>query len=306
MMQRRRFLTILAGAGTGLALGTGAGAQTARWRGVALGARARIEIDHPESARLLAAARAEIARLEAIFSLYRRDSALVRLNAAGAQDAPAPDLVRLLALAGRVHRATGGAFDPTIQPLWALHAAHAVQGTDPEPTALAEARARVGFDRVSVSPARIAFDRAGMALTLNGIAQGYIADRVAELLAAEGLPGALVQTGEIRAIGRRPDGSAWPVGVSDGAGGVAERIALADRAVATSAPRGTVLDTAGRVGHLFDPATGHPGGAWRTVSVTADSAAVADGLSTAFCLMQRPDIDAALARFPDARLAHLA
>lgn len=306
MMQRRRFLTILAGAGAGLTLGTGVGAQTARWSGVALGARARIEIEHPESERLLASARSEIARLEGVFSLYRRDSALVRLNTAGMQEAPAFDLVRLLDLAGRVHRATGGAFDPTVQPLWALHAAHAAAGTEPDPAALAEARARVGFGGVSVSPGRIAFDRAGMGLTLNGIAQGYIADRVAELLAAEGLPGALVETGEIRAIGRRRDGSAWPVGVSDGAGGVAERIALADRAVATSAPRGTVLDAAGRVGHLLDPRTGRPGGAWRTVSVTADSAAVADGLSTAFCLMPRPDIDAALPHFPDARLAHLA
>jgi len=312
MTTRRRFLTILAGAGLagaapGAMPGPAASApEPVRWRGVALGAEATIALAHPQAPRLIAAARAEIARLEAVFSLYRPDSALSRLNRDGAIAAPPLDLVALLGLARRVHRATAGAFDPTVQPLWRLHATHAVEGTMPAPDEIDAARALVGLDAVAVSPARIALARPGMALTLNGIAQGYIADRVGALLAAEGLPGALIETGEIRALGTRPDGSPWPVGLADGAGGVARRIDLADRAVATSAPEGTLLDHAGKVGHILDPRTGRPGGRWRSVSVTAGRAGVADALSTGFCLMSRAAIEAALAQFPDARLAHCA
>ncbi|MGM0583648.1 MAG: FAD:protein FMN transferase [Pseudomonadota bacterium] len=306
MTTRRRFLTILAGAGAGLALGpTPAAGGVTRWRGVALGARATIALAHPEAERLIATARDEIARLEAVFSLYREDSALMRLNRAGALEGPPMELVELLGLAGRVHGATGGAFDPTVQPLWRLHARYAAEGTRPPAEAVAEAQARAGFGHVRVSAGRVAFARDGMALTLNGIAQGYIADRVAALLAREGLPGALIETGEIRAIGARPDGTPWRVGLEDGAGGLAAEVALRDRAVATSAPAGTLLDAAGRVGHIIDPRTGRPGGRWRSVSVTAPSAGLADGLSTAFCLMEEDGIRVALARFPEARLAHI-
>ena len=55
-----------------------------------------------------------------------------------------------------------------------------------------------------------------MALTLNGIAQGYIADRVVALLRAEGLSDVLVNTGELRALGGHPDGGGWPVSLNDG------------------------------------------------------------------------------------------
>jgi thiamine biosynthesis lipoprotein len=81
---------------------------------------------------------------------------------------------------------------------------------------------------------------------------------------------------------------------------------LRDQALASSAPLGTVFDAAGTAGHILDPrsgATARP--RFRLVSVTAPSAALADGLSTALCLMDRPQIDATLARFPAARLAYL-
>ena len=160
------------GAGAQGAIGQGA-LRVTDWRGIALGAEARLILAHPDSDRLVAAALDELARLERIVSLYRRDSELSRLNAAGMLDAPSTELVELLALAGLVHDATGGVFDPSIQPLWAAYAAAGAEGrapTDPERTA---ALARVGWEGVTVDPGRITL-RPGMALTLNGIAQGYI------------------------------------------------------------------------------------------------------------------------------------
>lgn len=294
---RRRFLAITAAAA--LAPRGARAVPLSHWQGHALGARATLALAHPDAEAIAARAFAEIARLEDIFSLYRAQSALSRLNAGGRLAAPPFELLECLSLAGAVHDATGGAFDPSVQPLWAAHAeAHATTGAPPGPEALAAARARLGWSHVSLSPAGIAFARPGMALTLNGIAQGFIADRVARLLAAEGLTEVLIDTGEIIAPGR----GGWPVRIADG-----PEVTLRAQALATSAPGGTSFDAAGREGHILDPRSGLPAAAgWRQVSVTAPSAALADALSTGFCLMERAAMPAALARFPGTRLAHLA
>jgi len=303
MTTRRRFLTIAAGAGAAAALGSARAAPPpARWQGVALGARASIAVAHPEAVRLIATARAEIDRLEGVFSLYRANSALSRLNTEGRLPAPPFELVTLLSEARRLHAETGGAFDPSVQPLWRLWAERAARGT--HPTEAEIAALPLGFGHVRIDAAEIAFARPGMALTLNGIAQGFIADRVAALLEREGLSDALIETGEIRAIGRRPDGAPWQAGIAAPDGRQVAETAVSDRALATSAPAGTLLDAAGALGHIIDPRTRRPGGHWTLVSVGAPRAAVADGLSTALCLLGADEAGAALAAFPGARLVH--
>lgn len=307
---RRRFVAIsaaaLGAAIAGLPVAAAATPPT-RWRGVALGAEASITLRHPEAERIIAACRAEIARLERIFSLYDARSALSRLNARGRLDAPPFELLELLGQCGAIHAATGGLFDPTVQPLWAAYAEAFAGGRAPGAETIGRALERVGWSGVAAEPGRIAFARPGMALTLNGIAQGYVADRVAALLRAEGLTDVLVNTGEMRALGGHPDGGAWPVSFDDGRSRPAGSMELRDAALASSAPLGTAFDAEGRVGHILDPRSGRPAAsAWRLVSVTARTAALADGLSTALCLMTRAEIDGTLAHFPDARLAYLA
>ncbi len=105
--------------------------------------------------------------------------------------------------------------------------------------------------------------------------------------AEAGLSTTLVNMGEIRAIGARPEGAPWRVGLADPdrPGVLTETIDLVDRAVATSAGAGFRFDSAGRFTHLFDPATGRSPSRYRTVSVIAPTATEADALSTAFSLM---------------------
>lgn len=261
---RRRFLLMAAAAG---ALGR-VTPERWEWRGSALGAEARIVLDGPRepAEAALAAVTAEIRRLEAIFSLQRPDSQLARLNAAGALGAPARDLRDLLAAAGRWRRVTEGAFDPAVQPLWT----HWARGPGPAETALA----RVRQARVGLAPGRVVLSP-GTALTLNGIAQGTVADRVAALLARHGFRPPLVDTGEMRLPGpeRR-----WLVLPAAGL-----RLRVAEAAVATSAPGAFNFDAAGRH-HLFDPLSGASPGWWRSVSVIAPTAETADALSTAFAV----------------------
>ncbi len=302
-LTRRRFIRIsAAAAGTALlARSGGAGApegdavsRCCTWRGVALGADAMLQVHHPDLAvadRLIEQSLAEVARLEKIFSLYREDSALRRLNRDGRLDEPPLELLDLMGLAEGFSRLTGGAFDVTVQPLWDLYAAHFSRAdadpSGPSQAALAAALERVGHDGIEVDTTRIAFTKPGMAVTLNGIAQGYITDRVVDLLRAAGLDCALVDMGESRAIGTRPGGDPWIVGLEDPLhpGRIAERIAVVNQAVATSGGYGTQFDGQGRFNHIFDPRSGET--SWRhlSVSVIAPSATTADALSTAFCLM---------------------
>ena len=310
-VRRRRVIGISAAAG-GLALlplappGTTRAAPLLRvWRGVALGADAVLQVHHPDPAvadRLIEAGLAEVERLERVLSLYRQESALARLNRDGQLAEPPPDLLRLLGEAASYSRLTAGAFDLTVQPLWDVYAAHFAQpGADPAgppAEALAAAVARVGHDRVEADPALVRFTRPGMAITPNGIGQGYVTDRVVELLRRGGIEHALVDMGETRAIGAYPDGGSWRIGLEDPAapGQAAETIPLADRAVATSGGYGTLFDPAGRFNHIFEPQTGRTSWRYRAVSVIAPTATMADALSTAFCVMPLDQTRAVAAR----------
>jgi thiamine biosynthesis lipoprotein len=295
---RRRFIAIAAAvAATAVWPRAGAAAMALHeWRGVALGAAATIRLAHPDEAaarRLLDRCATEIVRLERIFSLYRPDSALCRLNVAGALDLPPFELVELLGRAAAVSAATDGVFDATVQPLWRLYAEHfSAADADPAGPAVEAVLPLVGWRGVSVDDSRITLARTGMALTLNGIAQGYITDRVADLLRAEGMDHVLVDLGETRAIGTHPDGRPWRVGLADPAdpARIAERLSLADLALATSGGYGTRFEPTGRHNHLIDPRSGRSAPALRTVSVLARDATTADAASTALSFL--PDGDA--------------
>lgn len=305
-ISRRRFLSISAAA---IAVGGPACAGTLRqWRGIALGAEASITLLHRDADRLIKVAVDEIDRLEDVFSLYRAESALSRLNRDGVLDAPDFDLLECLGVCAEIHEATGGLFDPTIQPLWALYARHYTADAPPSSEEIAAARKLAGFSELHFDARSIRLTRSGMALSLNGIAQGYIADRVAERLRAEGLTDVLVNTGELQAVGTVPNGAGtgWPVSLDMGGKLRRDAIVLRDRALASSAPLGTVFDAAGRVGHILDPRSGVPSDAgWRLVSVSASRAAVADGLSTAGCLQTRKELTETISRFAGARLEYL-
>ncbi|MCY1298958.1 ApbE family protein [compost metagenome] len=109
----------------------------------------------------------------------------------------------------------------------------------------------------------------------------------------------MIDTGEFRALGGQPGGGGWPVRLESG-----ERLPLRQRALATSARLGTTFDQAARDGHILDPVTGMPAPAtWRSVSVSAPSAAIADALATAACLM--PDVESILAMNERFKGAHL-
>lgn len=291
MLTRRRFIAISAALAPSMAL---AEPRIHVETGTALGARVTLRLDHPDAPRLASMAMEEIRRLERVFSLYLADSALSILNSSGRLDAPPFELLECLAIAGTVHAASGGCFDPTVQPLWHAEARAREAGRPLSDGERAAARDLVDWSSVQLSPEAIVL-RPGMALTLNGIAQGYIADRVAALLATHGLTRALIDTGEMVAL----PGSQWPISLP-----IAGQVELRGRALATSSPLGMTFGGDGRSSHILDPRTGHPVvPLWRTISISAPRAAVADALSTAACLAEnRADIEALCKAFAQAAI----
>jgi thiamine biosynthesis lipoprotein len=296
---RRRFIRIAAAATLAQLVGPAARVRGEEerftaWRGLAMGNLTRIEIRHPDrgrAARILAAATQEIARLEALFTLYRADSALVRLNGAGLLADPPFDLVRLLAEARGYSERTGGAFDVTVQPIWQAYAAHFfVAGADPAgppSDVVRRATEMVDYRALEVEPGAIRLARPGMAVTLNGIAPGYMTDRIVELLKNEGLDYALVDLGEIRVVGSRADHEPWRAGIRDplDTRRIAIELPLTDQALATSGGYGFRFDRAGCFHHIFDPKSGTCPQAYASVSVLARTATAADALATACYLM---------------------
>lgn len=291
---RRRFLTITAAATT--LPGAAAAASVARWAGRALGGPVSMQLaglNDAEAQPIFAAVEAELARLEAIFSLYRDTSELVRLNRDGQLTAPSPELLSVLSLCNALHSASDGAFDPSIQPLWQALALN--KGADE----IAKARQAVGWSRVRFDTGSVRLSDGG-ALTLNGIAQGAVTDAVVDLLKSRGLQNVLVDMGEIAAVGQGPRGP-WSVGVALPDGTLVHRLTAQNRAVATSVPEAMPigLDRS----HILSP-KGTSVQA-KIASVSAPRAVLADGLSTALCLVPATQSDGVVQAFIGARIEYL-
>jgi len=292
-VSRRRALTIIAAAS---AFPTAAAARNHRerltWRGSVMGADASMTFYTASRDKALEAVDsclAEVDRLENIFSLYRAHSEISVLNRLGKLNSASHDMRRLLGLSRSIGNLTGGAFDPTVQPIWRLNAnwftAHP-GSSGPSPKDLAQACGPVDYRRIGIENARVVLG-SGQAITLNGIAQGYITDRIADVLCADGWTNLLLNLGEYRAIAARPDGTPFRVGLA----GNGATVSLTDRALATSAGTGFVFPSHSQDHtHLIDPKTGRSPGTWASVHVRHSSAAMADGLSTAFSSMTADEI----------------
>lgn len=283
----------------------GPSARFHTWDGAALGAVSSMMIWHSNSGyaeRTISSMVAEVDRLERVFSLYRPDSELSRLNRDGRISGASRDLVTVMTAAQQVGLHSDGAFDPTVQPLWDAYLTYFARphanAAGPGSAEIDAARRLVGYRNIDIASRRISFAVPGMSATLNGIAQGYITDYVADLLRNEGFAHVVVELGETRVIGDHPDGRPWRVGLRDQAGSTGRMIDLVDAAVAMSAGYGTPFDPSGNSHHIFDPATGLSAHSMHDVAVTGARAMEADALGTALFVAGEARAASILANYP--------
>ena len=248
---------------------------------LAFGTTVSLKVLHKDEAsaqRAMRAALDAVRDVDRLMSLYRPDSEISRLNRDGHLDHPDARVLVVLQHAQALSALTDGAFDVTVQPLW--DAAVSGRNTRPE-------LQRIGWSRLAVDAKRLAFRAPGMALTLNGLAQGYGVDVALAALRQHGITDAVLDTGELATLGRRDDGQPWMLGVRDprDAQALAQRVAADGRCMATSGDYATRFGDSYAKHHIFDPATGESPAELASVTVLAPTGLQADGLSTAMMVM---------------------
>jgi FAD:protein FMN transferase len=245
---------------------------------------------------------AEVDRVVAQMSTYEPDSDLSRFNRAPAgtwQTLPR-EFYQVLSYALTLAKDSGGAYDPTVGPLvnlWGF-------GPDkrpheaPDAATIAAARARVGWQRIKLDEAtHRAFQPGGVYVDLSSVAKGFGVDQVARYLDTQGIKAYLVEVGgELRAHGRKPDGSPWHVGIErpgaaagavDNVDEVGRIVSLDNQAIATSGDYRHFFETGGRFySHHIDPRTGYPvAHKVATVSILAADCMHADSLGTTMTVL---------------------
>jgi len=249
----------------------------------AMGTSMSLQVAHADAAhaeRALDAAIAEIRGVEDRMSLFRDDSAICELNRTGRLDHPHPDLLEILRTAQDVARRSQGVFDVTVQALWQVFAEAQKQGRLPTRKEVQAARQRVGWRGLEVSERALRL-HPGMGITLNGIAQGYAADKVKKRLQGMGIAHALVNTDEWASLGQPAHAGDWILGVANPRESQAfvTRIALQGRCVATSADNECTFSPDFVNHHIFDPRTGYSPTELSCVSVMAPTCVMADALT---------------------------
>ncbi len=232
----------------------------------------------------------EMERLCAVFDRHRGDTAISVLNTDGKLAGAPAELSAVVERALSLHSLSDGAFDPSVAPLVDALRDRAAAGKslDLSSAEMAELLALVDCGAVSVAGRRISLGKGGMALTLDGIAKGFIADRASAVLSASGVADHLVNAGgDIRAAGEKAPGKAWTVAVEDPAkaGNYPAVITLGNGAVATSGSYEIYFDRSHAHHHVVAPGSGVSPHEVVSATVKAPTVMEADALATAVMVM---------------------
>jgi thiamine biosynthesis lipoprotein len=290
-MKRRTFITSAIGAIAGAA-GCAHGWRQPLHTGAALafGTSISISVVHADeqlAQRAIAEALQAALAVDRLMSIYHPASQVYQLNRNGVLHKPDGRLLDVLAMAAHLSRISAGAFDVTAQPLWRLFKQAAGEGRLPSASERRQAQSLVDWRQLAFDADHVRFMRPGMALTLNGLAQGYAADQALAALQAHGVRHALLDTGEFTARGQKPVRQPWVLGVRDPRNPAALVATLEAQgcSVATSGDYECTFTSDYRHHHIFDPASGDSPTELASVTVVAPTALEADGLSTAFMVM---------------------
>jgi thiamine biosynthesis lipoprotein len=235
-----------------------------------------------------------LAEVDRQMSTYRSDSDIERFNALPAnrcQTMPAP-ILELVRVGEQLSEQSEGSFDLTVEPLLNLwgFGPQAREEKVPTAEALAEVKQRVGYGHLRIDGNQLCKD-AAVEVDFNSIAAGYAVDTIAARLEALGIHDYLAEaTGELKAAGKKLDGSPWRIALEEPRDDrqVAERIINVDGyGLSTSGDYRNYFEQGGRrFSHTFDARTGAPvSHTLASVTVINPSALMADGLSTLLLIL---------------------
>ena len=255
------------------------------WKGIALGADSNMTLFHKDKSyakESLNICINEIKRLENIFSLFDNNSSISQLNKEGYILNPQKELVEVLNFANNISENTNGAFDVTVQPLWIIHESYSKhKNIDRLNDEIQKVKNLISYKNIEINKNKIYFKKENMQITLNGIAQGYITDKITNILEQRGFTNVLVNLGEFNSIGGYDENRDWNIAtpyLND-----IKYLKLNNNAIASSGGYGTRFDE--KYHHLFDMKTGTSANYLNSVTIKASNAMLADALSTAVFVM---------------------
>jgi thiamine biosynthesis lipoprotein len=236
---------------------------------------------------------AELDRVAILLNFYSDTSEISLINRqAGVNPARvSKDTLDIIEKAIYVSEETEGAFDVTVGPLvklWDLK-----NEVIPEKMEVEAKKQIVGYKNIVVDRAAstVFLKVKGAQIDLGGIIKGYAVDKVVEVLHQNGISsGVIAVGGEVRSLGKKPDGEPWNVGVQNPRqkgpdDQVIATIELSDKALSTSGDYIRFFERDGvRYHHLLDPKTGYPSRQCGSTTIVADNNTTTDGFSKIFIL----------------------
>jgi thiamine biosynthesis lipoprotein len=246
-----------------------------------------------------------LADVDRQMSTYRPDSELSRFNRAPSHKwfPVSAATAKVVSAAQRISERTSGAMDVTVGPLVHLwhfgptSGANDARFAPPTHDQISVARRSVGYRNLQVrtKPPALRKEVDGLEVDLSSIAPGYTVDELSRLLAKHDLVNFMVEIGgEVRAHGKREDGTPWRIGIerpSKSARELQDTVPLVNAAIATAGDYRKFFEHDGlRYSHVIDPSTGRPvQHSLASVTVLADSCIEADGWDTPL-LVLGPDL----------------
>ena len=229
----------------------------------------------------------EILRLEALFNANDPNSKVSELNQSGFVEDE--DVFKVLEGALKVSQSTDGALDPSVYPLVEEWGFISRDFRIPDKSTIDELLQHVDYTQIALNFNRTYIPKK-MKLDLGAVAKGYAADRAKGILAQNEVKSAILNLGgTVAAVGTKPDGSDWKVGISDpeSTGGYFATVTLRDKIVATSGSYERYFEQDGkRYCHILDPKTGMSADSGVvSVSIISDNGLYCDALSTALFVM---------------------
>ena len=231
-----------------------------------------------------------IQQVEGLWSVTDENSEIYQANHSGGQPVTvSEETAEIISFALEMAQRTGGALDPTIYPVLTAWGFTTDSKQVPSQQQIAQLLEQVGYDRIQINGSELTVPD-GMELDLGAVGKGYTADLVTEILRRHGVTSALISLGgNIQAIGSRPDGSDWRLGIrapwESGNLGV---LTVSDAAVVTSGGYENYFDDEqGNIyWHILDPSTGYPADSGlQSVTIVGREGKMCDALSTALFVM---------------------
>lgn len=231
---------------------------------------------------------AEIERLGKVLSHYDAGSPLATLNASGTLTEIPEELGEVMARAMYFHQETGGAFDITVKPMIDLYKESFAAGRTPSETEIDKTLGRIGGGKLKYRNGVLQFTESDMAVTLDGIAVGYIVDRASEVMSNNGVKNHLINaSGDIRVSGTAAQGKAWTVAIQDPEKKreYPDVVTMRQGAISTSGNYEIYYDREKLFHHIVDGRTGRSPHLAKSVTVMAPTVLEADALSTGVFVM---------------------